>query len=494
LAEIRVEVRPLPLKFYAGSIALAIVSVVVLAFGGWLVSRPKDREPGTVFLVIGAVLGVAPVVNFSRRARRRMTLEADAQGLTVTRTGGDPERHAYDEVEWVTLDEKEKLDNGEPVGWMRRLAVRATSGTLAVEAFSGVGRADDMALFLALVLEGCADAAEARLKRGLEIRGRGWALNHAGFRAPGMTAPVPLGAIAKADRFQGHVALWRRGEDRPFFAVAEGTENARTLIALVSRAAADQPLEPLGSGQLGRVLFEKTSLDVRGIAYLVLGALMAFAGYMVKDLLLPFAAFLGAGGVGLAGFGFWTLTRSIRIHEGGIVSRSLLGERVLFYRDVARFAYGTTRHYVKGSYAGTQLAMKLVPEGGGPPIRFSTAMRGSDADLDALRDHIAQTVAERLYPVVEGGGEVAWGKDARITLREVHGRRSTFLGKRRATVAIGPDMQERFHEGRFFLSLPGSKKPLLDLGCGEENFYPGHVVLGWLVEEAGEEDEEPATC
>jgi hypothetical protein len=57
-------------------------------------------------------------------------------------------------------------------------------------------------------------------------------------------------------------------------------------------------------------------------------------------------------------------------------------------------------------------------------------------------------------------------------------------------------VQEQVHQGRLLLSAGGSKEWLVDIGCGEENFYPGHVVLTWLVEEAearqvSEELEEP---
>jgi hypothetical protein len=233
----RVEIQPVPLQFYAGSIVLAVLSAVLLASGGWLAREPESREPGSVFLVLGALLAVPPVVNFVRRARNRATLEADSHGVTITRRGGQPERLAYDDVESVALDAKEKLSNGEHAGWTRKLAVRGRFGSFAVVALSGVDGPDEMGAFLDRMLDAWVDAVEDRVKRGREIKGRGWTLGHAGFKATGMTAPVPVDTIASAGLFQGGVSLWQRGEDLPFFSVDAGSANARTLLALVARGA-----------------------------------------------------------------------------------------------------------------------------------------------------------------------------------------------------------------------------------------------------------------
>src|SRR5262245_3187030 len=86
----KVATRPLPLKFYGGSLVLAVLAAVALGFGGWLASDPEVRSGGIGLLVVGVLLAIGPVVNLARRPHQRATMHADARGLTVARGGRAP--------------------------------------------------------------------------------------------------------------------------------------------------------------------------------------------------------------------------------------------------------------------------------------------------------------------------------------------------------------------------------------------------------------------
>src|SRR5262249_34279571 len=150
---IRAENHPLPLKFYAGSIVLTVLAVVAIAFGTVLAGELEVREIGLVLAGIGVLFAIAPLVHLARRSRRAATLEADEQGFTVWRRSGASERYVYGEIEWVAFAQKERLDNGERVGWTRRLALGGPTGAFELDSFSDLRQRDDMGALLDVVLE-----------------------------------------------------------------------------------------------------------------------------------------------------------------------------------------------------------------------------------------------------------------------------------------------------------------------------------------------------
>ena len=155
------------------------------------------------------------------------------------------------------------------------------------------------------------------------------------------------------------------------------------------------------------------------------------------------------------------------------------------YSEIDRLTYGATRHYHNGVYTGTHIQMTFASDTAGKPIRYSTQTRGSEADLELLRDQVSQMVAGRLHERVAREGEVAWTPGVRLSTKGVHFRRRKLLGKgEEALASFAEELRFSIDAGQFHLFVPGEKKSVLDLLCSAENFWPGFLLFRRLAAEA----------
>jgi hypothetical protein len=294
---------------------------------------------------------------------------------------------------------------------------------------------------------------------------------------------VPLPELTEVGLFQGRVCVWKGEDERPFVSVPAKSVNAAVLREVVARGLEGKKPREVGSG-LGRVLFEKSGSGVAAAAVMALGLGGVVVGVIMIGDSPGTGALVAVLGAALFVGALAAARGSLRCHQKGVVKRTLLGERVLRYADLEKLTYGATRHYHNGIYTGTTISMKLAPGTGAKPIGFSTTTRGSESDLEMLREHVAGVIAQRLYERLAHESEVAWTGSVRLSAKGIRFPRRKLLGKGPETFAEYADLRYSIDSGTFHLFTPGEKSSVLDLSCSAENFYPGFVLLGRLASEA----------
>lgn len=459
--------EPISLKFYAGSIVLALLAIACLA--GALLQRSVP------FAVIGALLLPVPVYQFVLRALSRGSIETFERGV-VLRFGSRVVAFPFEELLALTVSQQEQLDNGVRVGVMRRVFLRTSDAKQGFAAFAADGKPDAVGVALAALVRGAVDAALRSIQVGRALAGKGWRLDQQGLSAGPATVALP--EITSAAIYQRQVSLWRGAEEEPFFSVPEASQNALVLHDLVRRRLEQKGGQPQReSAGFGRVLFEKGSGTAVVVGLALVGLLIAAVGVPLLRSADQVAGFMCIGGGLLFGFGaiFARRTR-LRVHERGIVQDTLFGRRTMRYADIERLTYAATRHYRNGVYAGTSLEMKCQATGM-KPISISTNTRGTEADLDSLRDHVAGLVSVRLQEKVAKDGEAAWAGGLRLSAKGVRFNRPKTFGKGEEVFRPWQELRYSIAAGYFHLFEPDQKKPALSVECGAENFYPGFLVF-----------------
>ncbi|MFL5356075.1 hypothetical protein [Archangium sp.] len=475
----RVEFEPAPLRFYVGSIALLVLGVA-LAFAGLLVAHPL------LFLLglppAGVGLGI-----LVRRSASRCGLTVHEQGVVLSRIGSDeiiPYLHMRD----FSLKEEAKLFNGNHAGLLRTLDFTWSGGNRRAAQFASADAEDFFAPMLVEMLGKLADAAEARLQKGAPLEGKGWRLDSRGLHV-GEQAPVQLSKLAGVAMFENKVSFWRSGEELPFLTVEEESPNAR-LLGVLARRQRTEDERPQRAGALGRVLFQKKVTRASQVACWI-GAGLCFiagsAGIITTAMAHNWGWLAGSLFVGWgAALAFAAIAQySFRVHELGVVRRSIFGERTLRYSEITSFQFGATRHYHNGAYTGTALNMSFTGGPGTKPISHNQTSRGNDSDLDALREQVADIVAAQLLQRLERGEEIQWGPSARFTRNGLMVRAPKLFGKgeeRRAPYDAG--LHISIQQGTLQLFINNEAKAVMSCPCAADNFYPGLTMLGVLIARA----------
>jgi len=476
-----VPIPPAPLKHYAGSIALVVAGVAGLVVPFLLGERRGVMIgfgiPGALCLGVGAFL-------LYRRGADRASLALFEQGVSLTRFGKRL-LFMFDEIEELKLAEEEQLSNGVRQGVRRRLGLRWATGRAKLEHLALDGRPDGVGPVLNALRTRVADACERRLRSGGTLAGKGWVLDAEGLHPRAGAPAVPVPELAEVGLFQGSICVWKGEDERPFVSVPASSANAALLREVVARGLEGKKPREAGSG-LGRVLFEKSGSRVVALAVMALGLGAGVVGVITIGDNPGTGALVAILGATLIVGGLAAARGSLRCHQKGVVKRSLLGERVLRYADLEKLTYGATRHYHNGIYTGTNISMKLAPAPGAKPIGFSTTTRGSESDLEMLREHVAGVIAERLHERLAHEAEVTWTGSVRLSPKGIRFPRRKLLGKGPETFAEYADLRYSIDSGTFHLFTPGEKSSVLDLSCSVENFYPGFALLSRLASEAQE--------
>lgn len=477
----RMEVAPLPLKLSAGSISLVVGGILLVGFGGFVATAVSPAagllwaSPGVLCAVIGALLLV-------RRAAFRCAITVHEHGVVVSRKGSG-EAIPYSQVRDFSLQETEKLYNGTPAGVLRTLVFTWAGGKSRVSHFAATGTQDTFGPILAELLKRLADAAEARLETGTPLEGKGWQLDSHGLHVGGQ-APVPLRELAGVGMFENRVSFWRPGEELPFLSVPEASPNAR-LLGVVSERHLSGRARPM-AGPLGRILFQrKRSTTSQVLCWTMAGILVlgGGAGAFVMGLAENWRGSLLALGIcwGVAVLFVAAVFTRFRVHELGVTQRSCFSNRTLRYSEVTSFQFDSTRHYYNGVYTETSLRMRFKPGPGLKAISHSQTVRGSDSDLEALREHVSTMVARQLLARLERGEDVHWGPTARFTKNGLVVRASKLFGKGEERLApYGAGLRYQIEDGTFHLFIGAETKAAMRVECAADNFYPGLNMLGVL--------------
>jgi hypothetical protein len=478
---------PAPLRFHAGSIVLAVAGAAALALGGFFALQPppdRSLEAGGIVGFFGLVLGGVGAFNLYRRATQRGTLTLYQKGLGLERAG-KKQAVLFDEIASLALKEAEHLNNGVRAGLMRQVTLATEAGRIRFADLALNGRPDAVGAVLQAFRTALAESVERRVAAGGALAGAKWVLDGSGFRPRASAPPVPGSMLTEVAVFKEGVSLWSGDDELPFFSVAADSPNALVLRDVVSKRLAGRPQRTRSTEGLGRVLFEKgTSRTLIGVLGLL--ALGAFATsipfFMSRE--LPAAGVVVLVGLLLAWATVHLSLSTLRCHERGIVQRSPLSQRVLKYAEMDRLTYGATRHYHNGVYTGTHISMRFASDSAGKPIQYSATSRGSEQDLELLRDQVSSMIAQRLYDRLSREPEVPW-TSARLSKKGVHYRKKKLIGSREETVSrYDQDLRYRIDSGTLHLFVPGEKKSVLDLPCSGNNFYPGFLLFQQLATEA----------
>jgi hypothetical protein len=485
-----IEVPPPSLNVSVGGFAWAIGA---LAFGGLATflyySSPSSRGDGVlVWGGLGVLCAAGAIVAFVRRARLRFRARMFQYGFTIGN-----EAFRFDELEAVALDEKPRLANGRPIGFDRRIVVRASGRRADVRHF--VARIDPLGAFTNTMLDRAAEAAERRLPRG--VLGAGWRLDNTGLQA-GNTGVTRFEEVTKAGVFDGQIRLWRRREELPFLSVATGSDNAFTLLRLLeTRMKAQEAAAPAGpevmrapsapgepvqrpaatAGTVGRLLFERRPQRLLGVLtglYALFTPAIPFlwmdAAKNEEDLLAAISATLLGPFCLFATI--YIFTAVVRFHEHAVVKKSLFGTKTHAYASVERMKWAETRNYYNGSYVGTTHAVKLHSTGQKRPLKFSVQRKGSDEDLGYVRDTISRFISQLMERQIEAYGRVPWGQLV-LTKEAVEIPR----GKQVERILYTMPVQATMDKGTLHFRRPNEKKVLASVAAAAENFFPGLIVV-----------------
>jgi hypothetical protein len=382
-----VALPPLPLRFralYAGSLFVGL-GLVLAQTWTWL-TEPADLSPQTLFVFLPfLLLAWCGGLNVYREYARGWEPALFEKGISLQR-GSRHTTFRFDEVREAAIAERELLGNGKLTAIQRDVKLRSDAAGVVFRMRTLAGEPDHAAGFLAQLRAGLAEAAGQRLREGETLAGRGWRLAGASFHAGSLD--VPFDTVAGAGLAGGgRVALWRVGEEKPFFTVPSRSTNALVLHDVLAERL---PTHELG---LGRFLFEKRA---RKLPAVLLGAtaLGSFAVavklYMEDGGLPPIAVTGIVCGVVLGAAAYLLAARGFRCYERGLVKFSPWGEQELRFSEVEKLSYQNSPVYYKNIYVGTTYSMTFHRREGGDLFKVNAHSRhADDPDLKRLRDCIA---------------------------------------------------------------------------------------------------------
>ncbi len=486
-----VAIEPPPWRTSAGG-PLLVVLGLGLAGGGYYFYEVAPRSPapgGPPDLAAAIFFGglsllalFGGLVLLGRRARKRGQLELFERGIAYSH-GGRVDAIAYDDADDVRYADAHVLANGRRIGVRRLLTVAGRTGRVEVRTVALAGKPDGFGELVLPVLDGATASLDRRRKAGEPLQGDRWSLDVDTFSAQGQR--VPLADLAAVGMFDGRVSLWKPGADDPFFSTPATARNARVLQEIVAKVVRPRAED---RSSLGRVLFHRAVSRALAVIALVLGVAMLAVGALFVMASETENLIVGAGlllcGTLFSFGGLWFWASRFEARERGVEQRSLFGRRVLRYEEIERFSFSSVNYYHNGAYAGTSIVLKFQP-GQGKAIRVSTSTsKGSDADLDRLRDQVSNIVAARWLQRVEGGAEMPWG-GASIAREHLTFHAKKLFGKGELrTLPWSAPFRTTVANAKLALTVEDEEAVAFELPASAENFYPGALVLNELVRRA----------
>ena len=426
---------PVPRKILGSTGLLLAGEVAGVAL--WVLRDPTHLVAALLFLSAALAVEVTGACFFFRTVRRGL-LTLHERGLSVGWPGRE-RAMLFADIRSLSLLERESFHTMLAGAVQRRITVRSGVATLRFGHQAFDGRPDRVTPALRDLLLRLADTGEQRLRDGEALSGLGWSLTTDGFRPGFGSALVRVAALLRVEILQGQVRLWKKGESRPFFAIAAGSPNAHLLLELLARRLSDLELlaaapEPSTVSLLGRFLFAQ------------------------RD---PATLWL----------------RRIEVHENGLAIRWLAGTRGLgrrremLFADVRRMRLrSTSPRRRKATYEGHVR--------GGPPDRITVRFPATQENHRLFLGRAASAVADKLAVGATAAHGIAWIGGVRITRegivyprRRWHGRMEPELAPFAETLRFG------MTKDSWRLYRAGRTKPSLVLDTAAWNFLPGLVLL-----------------
>ena len=281
--------------------------------------------------------------------------------------------------------------------------------------------------------------------------------------------------------FEENICLWRTGDTVPTFRLNPSKINALPVLHILQKQLRGKNVSPEVPG-FGKLLFEKKMNGMKAAMWAILGTAVIMiigggvfmSGIECKSWTL--FCILITVGFAMIGYALIGYTSAFQCHEKGVRKCGLTGWRELRYTDIASFSYTAVNKYYHGVYSGTTFSMKFSPkpETCQRPIKFSTTQRKlCEADLNTLRDHIANIITAKLLTKIEGGERVKWGQHASLTRDGVSfcPQKFIFRGKEQF-LSYNHISGTIIKNGVAGLFEEGKKKPVFTMPVGSPNFFP----------------------
>lgn len=472
-----------------------IFGLIILGIAGLM---KIDIRPGNYPMYFVVTLGIAAllliitaVFLFMIKARRKW-LEVGADGFSII--GSDGKRD-YSDRDVISLAHfiTRNFSNGKlySVTHSLTLWLAAKSGfdTVRMEHKVKVKKPDDFSGFIARIWDPLVTRAKSFMDEGKQIVGDGWQLDHTALKtksADGRELIMPVSDISAVDSIDGHICIWKRGEDLPCWKVSEKTVNALLFHRLLGDII-DARGEAASGGGLGRILFERKSM---GLLTNVVCYVLVTIGFLIAWGLYKDLGWVSAVVAVISAVGLWLTFRSrkdvLKCHARGVFLRKWGIDRQLMYEDVGSFSYSATRMYHNGLYTGTTLVMKFIPSdpGKGRQISYSTTLRNVDDSLEMLRQHVSVVVSANMAAILAAKGAVEWTKNMRFVKDGLEVRPSGFLGRREFQKILYTDIQNfDILEGVFHIWVKGKDKSVMQEQMSELNLFPGYVLLASMFKD-----------
>ncbi|WP_375772201.1 hypothetical protein NR798_15370 [Archangium gephyra] len=477
----RMEFGPPPFRVFQRSIALLYLAALVGMIGGFLTTSNASNERvfGERCLVFGAVLVVAALVNPLRRFSLRYALTLHEHGVLISHKGVE-QAIPYSQVQGFSLRERTLENNGQDAGTLRTLSFAWPGGGHRIIHFAEAQTERAFGAVVAQLVDRLADAAQARIGTGGSLHGKDWTLDTHGLHVKGQ-APVRLGELAHVDLFDGKVSFWRSGEEMPFFAVPAASANA-WLLSVMAQRQLPVRTRPT-SGVLGRAVFQKRKgIGLQAVCWIMAGLSLWIARWLITwswpDNWFGIGFGLAFGGILVLGFAHLAVAH-ICVYEHGVSTRSLLGNRVLRFSEVAGFQYFTVQYYLNGTYAGTRVNLCFTPGPGARSISYvHHDALGNDSDLEMLRERVSGMVAARLLERLKRGEEVPWGFHARFTKDGLVVQVPKLFGKGESQlVPYNAELRLSMEQGTCRVFIGNETGAAMSVEASADNFYPGLKLL-----------------
>lgn len=482
-------------KGVAWSRTLVPLGVVIGAILFWAAPQPYG-------VIVGAVFGVWWIgveIYVARQRSRQLWLRDTGDGFDlIDRTA---ERHIPDKrINSVSLKSEGVYTNGVQSATKRVFTVWSDlePDPIIFESKIKEKLADPLAGVINRIITGFHQRTVADLQKGEVLAGVGWRLDQENLTWGKGEAKqnLPRQEISACEEFDGHICVWRRGQDEAIAKFKLGTRNSCLLPLLLHvTLSVDGSESPDVQTGLGRILFERKpgagtvyGLGCLGLFIMLTGGGVILAGIFAPDGFTAILIGLGmlVGGFAFAFGGYAMRYKSFRCHERGVVQLGFRGRKELRYEDAGAFTYSATRQYYNGAYVGTAIAMNFTPlaETNAPKISYSTSIKNEDAAIEELRNFISRAIASRMAQRMSAGQEVPWTPNLTFTAEGIRYRPPGFIGRKDAKLLTYDDFGGwNMEQGVFYLFQKGEKKAVTNEQAAAVNFYPGFFLLLMMSQE-----------
>ena len=177
----------------------------------------------------------------------------------------------------------------------------------------------------------------------------------------------------------------------------------------------------------------------------------------------------------LTGYCWLSLHTELRCYGFGIVKKNPLGTLMIRFEELEALTFSKKMASHGNATSGYTYRMQFYPKpsSGKKSIELSIHDANDQLELEAIRDHVADFIAERLLAEVEKTGSQPWTPLMRIK------RDGLECQTRNGWQFVAWNNLRLDVDGEGFLKVYDTTYPRMLVGVGDiaENFYPGLLVV-----------------